>query len=90
MATPTSRSALVIGKAFAASVRAIAQVLVVLVLSLILGVHLDWNAFHVAMALLLIVLRVGLFTTLSISADRTGSASPVRLDRGRLRIVRRP
>jgi len=67
MATPTSRSALVVGKAFAASVRAIAQVVVVLVLSLILGVHLDWNAFHLLVALILVVLGVGFFTTLSIS-----------------------
>jgi ABC-2 type transport system permease protein len=67
MATPTSRSALVVGKAFAASVRAIAQVLVVLVLSFILGVHLDWNAFHLLVALILVVLGVGFFTTLSIS-----------------------
>jgi ABC-2 type transport system permease protein len=67
MATPTSRSALVVGKAFAASVRAVAQVIVVLALSLILGVHLDWNALHLLVALILIVLGVGFFTTLSIS-----------------------
>jgi ABC-2 type transport system permease protein len=47
MATPTPRAALVTGKAFAASVRAISQVVVVLVLSAILGVQFDWNPLHV-------------------------------------------
>ena len=40
LVTPTPRSALVLGKAFAAGIRAIAQVVVVLVLSAILGVSL--------------------------------------------------
>ena len=43
LVTPTPRSALIIGKAFAAGVRALAQVFVVLVLSAVLGVALDAN-----------------------------------------------
>jgi ABC-2 type transport system permease protein len=56
MATPTPRAALVTGKAFAASVRAISQVVVVLVLSAILGVHVDWNPVHVLGAVASVVL----------------------------------
>ena len=41
LVTPTPRSALILGKAFAAGIRALAQVVVVLVLSAILGVVAD-------------------------------------------------
>src|SRR5947209_20336193 len=47
LATPTPRAALVTGKAFAASVRAISQVVVVLALSAILGVTFDWNPLRI-------------------------------------------
>ena len=67
MTTPTSRGALVIGKAFAAGVRASSQVIVVLLLSLLLGVHFDWNPLHLLLVLFLVLLGVGFFTTLSIS-----------------------
>ncbi len=40
MVTPTPRSALVTGKAFAAGMRALSQAVVVIVLSLVLGVSL--------------------------------------------------
>ena len=40
LVTPTPRSALIIGKSFAAGIRAMAQVVVVLVVSTILGVAL--------------------------------------------------
>jgi ABC-2 type transport system permease protein len=39
MVTPTPRAALVIGKAFAAGIRAVAQALIVLVVALLLGVR---------------------------------------------------
>jgi ABC-2 type transport system permease protein len=67
MATPTPRSALVTGKAFAASVRSIAQVIVVLVLSAILGVHFDWNPIHLLGAVLAVVLGSAFFATLSVT-----------------------
>ena len=67
MATPTPRSALVTGKAFAASVRSIAQVIVVLVLSAILGVHFDWNPIHLLGAVLAVVLGSAFFSTLSVT-----------------------
>jgi ABC-2 type transport system permease protein len=43
LATPTPRAALVAGKAFAAGVRAISQVVVVLVLAAVLGVTFRWQ-----------------------------------------------
>ena len=43
MATPTPRLALISGKAFAAGVRSLAQVVVILVLSVLLQVRFDWN-----------------------------------------------
>ena len=42
LATPTPRMALVAGKAFAAGVRALSQVVVVLVLASVLGVRFRW------------------------------------------------
>ena len=67
MTTPTPRAALVTGKAFAAGVRSMAQVFVVLVLSTILGVTFDWNVAHIALAVLAVVLGSAFFTTLSVS-----------------------
>ena len=43
LVTPTPRAALVTGKAFAASIRAFSQVIVILVLARILGVHFTAN-----------------------------------------------
>ena len=43
LVTPTPRSALILGKSFAAGIRALAQVVVVLVVSAILGVALTTN-----------------------------------------------
>ena len=67
MTTPTPRAALVTGKAFAAGVRSMAQVFVVLVLSAILGVTFDWNVARIALAVLAVVLGSAFFTTLSVS-----------------------
>lgn len=67
MTTPTPRAALVTGKAFAAGVRAIAQVVVVLVLSAILGVTFDWNPLHLLGAVVAVVLGSVFFSTLSVT-----------------------
>lgn len=67
MTTPTPRAALVTGKAFAAGVRSIAQVVVVLGLSTILGVTFDWNLVHIVLAVVAVVLGSAFFTTLSVS-----------------------
>jgi ABC-2 type transport system permease protein len=57
----------VTGKAFAASVRAISQVVVVLVLSAILGVTFDWNPLRLPGAVVAVVLGSVFFSTLSMT-----------------------
>jgi ABC-2 type transport system permease protein len=67
LATPTPRPALITGKAFGASVRAIAQALAVLLLSIILQVHLQLNPLNWLLALIVIVLGSAFFSTLSMT-----------------------
>ena len=67
LVTPTPRSALVAGKAFAAGVRATSQVVVVLVLCLLLGVGLTANPLHWLGAVLVVVLGAAFFSCLSIT-----------------------
>lgn len=67
MTTPTPRAALVTGKAFAAGVRATAQMFVVLVLAAILGVTFDWNVAHIVLGVIAVLLGSAFFTTLSVS-----------------------
>jgi len=65
LVTPTPRAALITGKAFAASVRAFAMTLVVLVLSAALGVDLTLNPLKLLGAALAVVLGCAFFATLS-------------------------
>jgi ABC-2 type transport system permease protein len=67
MTTPMPRTALVSGKAFAAGIRAVAQVVVVLVVATLLGVHFDWNVLHLLGTLLVVVLGAVFFSTLSVT-----------------------
>jgi ABC-2 type transport system permease protein len=67
LTTPTPRAALVSGKAFAAGVRATSQVVVVLALSALLGVHLRWNPLSLLGTVVVIVLGSAFFATLSVS-----------------------
>lgn len=66
LATPTPRAALVAGKAFAAGVRALSQVVVVLVLAALLGVAVSWNPLHLLGAVVVVVLGSAFFCCLSI------------------------
>jgi ABC-2 type transport system permease protein len=67
LVTPTPRSALIIGKSFAAGIRAIAQVVVVLILSAILGVSLDGNALHILGVFVVVMLGSAFFSCLSMT-----------------------
>jgi ABC-2 type transport system permease protein len=67
MVTPTPRAALIAGKAFAAGIRAIAQAVVVLVLSAILGVTLTANPLKLLGVLAIVVLGAAFFCCLSIT-----------------------
>lgn len=67
LVTPTPRAALVTAKAFAAGIRAIAQVVIVLVLAALLGVDLTLNPLHWLAAVLIVVLGSAFFCCLSIT-----------------------
>jgi ABC-2 type transport system permease protein len=66
LVSPSARSALVLGKALSAGVRALSQALIVYVLALILGVNVDFNPVHVVGVATVIVLSAALFSTLSL------------------------
>ena len=67
LVTPTPRAALVTGKAFAASIRAFSQVIVILVLARVLGVHFTANPLLLLAAALAVVLGSAFFATLSLT-----------------------
>jgi ABC-2 type transport system permease protein len=67
LVTPTPRSALIIGKSFAAGIRSLVQVAVVLVLSAILGVSLTDNPLHIIGAFLIVMLGAAFFSCLSMT-----------------------
>ena len=66
MATPTPRTALVLGKALSAALRGLSQVLVILLLAVVLGVHLTWTPLAVGGVLAVVILGACLFATLSL------------------------
>jgi ABC-2 type transport system permease protein len=67
LVTPTPRSALILGKAFAAGIRSMLQVAVVLVLSIILGVALTENPLRILGAFAIVVLGSAFFACLSMT-----------------------
>jgi ABC-2 type transport system permease protein len=66
LATPTPRTALVLGKALSAGVRALSQVLVVYLLALLLGVKINWNLLALAGVLGVVILGAAFFSSLSL------------------------
>ena len=67
LVTPTPRAALILGKSFAAGIRAFAQVIVVLIVSVLLGVALSTNPAHIVGALVVVVLGAAFFSCLSMT-----------------------
>jgi ABC-2 type transport system permease protein len=67
LATPTPRAALVAGKAFAAGVRAISQVVVVLVLAAVLGVTFRWQPLSLLGSVAAVMLGSSFFASLSMT-----------------------
>ncbi|MEI8412222.1 MULTISPECIES: ABC transporter permease [unclassified Kribbella] len=67
LVTPSPRSALVAGKAFAAGVRTIAQTIVVLVVAALLGVSMTWNPLKLLAVLAVVVLGAAFFSCLSMT-----------------------
>ena len=66
LVSPTPREALVTGKALSAGIRGIAQSIFVYALSLILGVHLNWNPIDLLGGLVAIMLGAAFFSTFSL------------------------
>jgi ABC-2 type transport system permease protein len=67
MVTPTPRSALITGKAFACGVRSLVQGVVVVILAALLGVHLTDNPLKLVGAAIILVLGAAFFSCLSMS-----------------------
>ena len=67
MVTPAPASALVTGKAFAAGVRSVAQVVGVLVLAYLMGIHMTWNPLRILAAMGVVMLGSAFFACLSMS-----------------------
>jgi ABC-2 type transport system permease protein len=67
LVTPTPRSALILGKSFSAGIRALAQVVVVLVLSVILGVSLTRNPLNLVATFVIVMLGSAFFACLSMT-----------------------
>jgi len=66
LVSPAPRSALVLGKALSAGVRALSQALIVYVLALLLGVGINLNPLNILGVAAVIVLGSALFSTLSL------------------------
>jgi ABC-2 type transport system permease protein len=67
MVTPTPRSALISGKAFAAGVRSLVQGVVIVIIAAVLGVALTHNPLKLAGAAIILVLGSAFFSCLSMS-----------------------
>ncbi len=66
LASPTPRSALVLGKAFAAGVRGLTQAVIVYLLAWILGVNVSWNALNLLGVVAIVILGAACFSTFSL------------------------
>ncbi len=66
LVSPTPRSALVLGKALSAGVRALSQVAIVYVLAVLVGVGIIWNPLNLGLVVVVAVLSSALFSTLSL------------------------
>ena len=63
LASPVPRTALVLGKALSAGVRAVSQAVIIYALSLLLGVQVSWSPLSLIGILLVIILGAALFST---------------------------
>ncbi|MGA4930809.1 ABC transporter permease [Streptomyces incarnatus] len=67
LVTPTPRSALITGKAFAAGVKSLVQAIVVIVIAALLGVALTWNPLKLLGVALAVILASVFFSCLSMT-----------------------
>jgi ABC-2 type transport system permease protein len=66
LASPTPRSALVLGKAVSAGIRGLSQALIIYLLAILIGVHLRWGVLEILGVLVLVMLGAAVFSTLSL------------------------
>jgi ABC-2 type transport system permease protein len=66
LASPTPRTALVLGKALAAGVRGLSQAVIIYLLAWLLGVQLSWNPLVLIGVVVLVVLGAACFSTFSL------------------------
>ena len=67
MVTPAPPAALITGKSFAAGVRSVVQVIGVLVIAYLMGIHLTFNPLRILAAMAIVVLGSAFFACLSMS-----------------------
>jgi ABC-2 type transport system permease protein len=66
LASPTPRTALVLGKALSAGVRALTLVVIIYLLAVVMGVHMNWNPLAMLGVLVTALLGAAFFATLSL------------------------
>ncbi|WP_304344849.1 ABC transporter permease [Chryseobacterium koreense] len=66
LATPTPRTALVLGKAISAGIRCIPLMIIIYILAALLSVHIIWNPVNIIGIIILLMLGAILFSTLSL------------------------
>lgn len=66
LASPAPRTALVLGKAISAGVRAVSQAIIIYLLSLLLKVNLSWQPLNLIGILFIIIISAALFSTFSL------------------------
>jgi ABC-2 type transport system permease protein len=66
LASPTPRAALVLGKGLSAGVRTLSQALIIYLLSLLLGVKLNWHPLALLHVVLVVILAATMFATFSL------------------------
>jgi ABC-2 type transport system permease protein len=66
LASPSPRTALVLGKALSAGLRALAQAVIIYLLTMIMHVPLNWSPWALAVVALSVVLGAALFSTFSL------------------------
>jgi ABC-2 type transport system permease protein len=66
LVSPTPRAALVLGKGFSAGIRTLSQATIVYLLSLLLGVKLNWSPLALLNVFIIVILAATLFSTFSL------------------------
>jgi ABC-2 type transport system permease protein len=66
LASPAPRDALVLGKALSASERGLSQAVIIYLLALLIGVHINWTPIAILGVVLVVILGSALFSTFSL------------------------